>query len=71
VKFNSEVNITKGIVITGQSNVKISPDEGSNDAFIIHEGLKVTLEDKIDEWVRIKLEDGKTGWIPESNIEII
>jgi len=48
--------------------VKLSPDEKSNDAFVIHEGLKVKLEDKVDNWVKIRLHDGKVGWIVESNV---
>jgi tetratricopeptide (TPR) repeat protein len=71
VKYNSEVNIVKGILIERQSNVKTSPDESSNDAFVIHEGLKVTLEDKVGEWFRIRLNDGKTGWIYGEHIRII
>jgi tetratricopeptide (TPR) repeat protein len=71
VKLNRDVNITKGILVERQSNVKASPDQSSNDAFIIHEGLKVTIEDRVGEWVKVKLNDGKTGWIPEEHIRII
>jgi tetratricopeptide (TPR) repeat protein len=71
VKLNRDVNITEGILVEYQSNVKSSPDESSNDAFIIHEGLKVIVEDKVGIWVKIKLYDGKTGWIPEEHLRTI
>ncbi len=71
VKLNRELNIRNGIVITDVVTVKLSPDENSNDAFVIHEGLKVKLEDKVDNWVKIRLHDGKVGWITESNVGII
>ena len=32
-----------------------SPDYSSKDSFQIHEGLKVTLEDQVDDWVKIRL----------------
>ncbi|NUM63623.1 MAG: hypothetical protein HUU44_16050, partial [Ignavibacteriaceae bacterium] len=46
-------------------------DQGSTDAFVIHEGLKVNLEDKIDNWVKIKLADGKVGWVENEAVEKI
>src|SRR4030067_739575 len=63
IKLNKELNIKNGVVVENTVNVKLSPDSGSNDAFIIHEGLKVKLEDKVDKWIKIRLEDGKVGWI--------
>ena len=71
VKFNDDVNIIKGVVVEHQTNVKVSPDESSNDAFIVHEGLKVRLEDKVGDWVRVKLEDGKTGWMQINELKTI
>jgi len=35
--------------------------------FVIHEGLKVRLEDTLDDWVKIRLADGKIGWILAEN----
>lgn len=71
VKLNRELNIKNGIVVTDIVTVKLSPDENSNDAFVIHEGLKVQLEDKVDNWVKIRLHDGKVGWVTEKNIGVI
>ncbi|OGU75346.1 MAG: hypothetical protein A2V93_09775 [Ignavibacteria bacterium RBG_16_34_14] len=71
IKLNEELNTKNGVVVENTVNVKLSPDSGSNDAFIIHEGLKVRLEDKVDKWVKIRLEDGKVGWIKESNTKVI
>lgn len=63
--------IKNGIIIEQTAIVKVSPDSKSSDAFVIHEGLKVKLEDKIDNWLKIKLNDGKIGWIQRENLEII
>ncbi len=71
IKLNKELNIKNGVVIENTVNVKLSPDTGSNDAFIIHEGLKVRLEDEVDNWIKIRLEDGKVGWIQENDAKVI
>ena len=71
VKLNREFKVKKGIIVENTVNVKISPDSGSNDAFIVHEGLKVALEDKVDNWIKVRLQDGKIGWIPDGDVKII
>ncbi|MDZ7623379.1 MAG: hypothetical protein U5J96_02890 [Ignavibacteriaceae bacterium] len=63
VKINREETLHSGIVIEQSITVKTSPDQKSTDAFVIHEGLKVNLEDQLDEWVKIRMADGKVGWV--------
>ena len=71
VNLNRELNIKQGIIIKQVISVKLSPDPNSNDAFVIHEGLKVQLEDKVDDWVKIRLHDGKIGWLPKEDVATI
>lgn len=71
VKMNKEFNIKNGIIVETSVIVKSAPDNSSKDEFSIHEGLKVRLEDKVDEWVKISLSDGKVGWIIEKSLGII
>jgi len=68
VKMNKEFYIKNGIIVESSVTVKSSPDKSSKDEFILHEGLKVRLEDKVDNWVKIRLDDGKIGWILEKNL---
>ena len=70
-RYNTEKQKDYAIVTTPITGVKNSPDDKSKDAFIIHEGLKVKIEDGVDQWCRIRLEDGKIGWILKSQIELI
>lgn len=60
-----------GILQSSVVTAKISPDEQSNDAFVIHEGIKFKIEDELNNWVKIKLSDGKVGWLPSNTFEII
>lgn len=60
------------IVISPVVSVKSSPSETSTDLFLMHSGSKVTITDKtMKDWVEVKLEEGKIGWIPLESIEII
>jgi len=71
IKYNKEYSTKSGIIIEPVVSVKLSPDPNANDAFIIHEGLKVKVEDKVDNWYKIQLHDGKVGWLPENEIGVI
>ncbi|HCT71041.1 MAG TPA: hypothetical protein DF409_08425, partial [Bacteroidales bacterium] len=51
--------------------VKSSPDESSIDLFVIHEGLKVTVIDRIGEWQEIRIANGSKGWIKAGQIKPI
>ncbi|MFC2102939.1 tetratricopeptide repeat protein [Bacteroidota bacterium] len=71
VKVNREATLISGVIIEQVVTVKSSPDPQSTDSFIIHEGLKVNLEDNLDNWVKIRLADGKVGWIENYLVEQI
>lgn len=60
------------IVMSPVVSVKSSPSEASTDLFLMHSGSKVTITDKtMKDWVEVKLEEGKIGWVPLESIEII
>ena len=60
------------IVMSPVSSVKSSPSSGSSkDLFVIHEGTKVTILDEVGSWKNISLADGRQGWIPSSDLEVI
>jgi len=40
-------------------------------SYLKYEGLKVNLEDQLDNWVKIRLADGKVGWIEKIFVEQI
>jgi uncharacterized protein YgiM (DUF1202 family) len=61
----------KAIISNPLVNGKSSPDKSGNDIFVLHEGTKVTVEDKVGEWLEIRLSDGNKGWVPQNRIIII
>ncbi len=69
---SDSVKTDTAIVMSPVSSVKSSPSSGSSkDLFVIHEGTKVTILDEVGSWRNISLADGRQGWIPASDIEII
>lgn len=71
VNLNRELNYKYGIIVDPTVVVKFSPDQNSKDAFVVHEGLKVQAEDNVSDWVKIKLIDGKVGWLKKNEVKLI
>jgi tetratricopeptide (TPR) repeat protein len=71
VKVKRDAELKSGVIIEQVVTVKSSPNPKSTDSFVIHEGLKVSLEDNLDNWVKIRLADGKVGWIENKLVEQI
>lgn len=59
------------IVFARESLVKSDPNTASSDLFRLHEGTKVQILETFDSWKKIKLTDGKIGWIPSEDIKPI
>ena len=71
IKLNRENKRLEAVLVENTVVVKLSPDEHGKDGFVIHEGLKILLEDEVDSWKKIRLPDGKVGWIPSKYIRQI
>ncbi len=71
LRLHQDSQFTNAVVVEPAVTVKASPDVSSNDAFIIHEGLKIQIDDKVSDWYRIRLADGKIGWLRSAEIKII
>ena len=61
----------KAIIFSSSVNVNSAPTEESKNLFSLHSGTKVTILDSIGDWINIKIEDGKNGWIKKSNCRIL
>ncbi|HUI31380.1 MAG TPA: tetratricopeptide repeat protein [Candidatus Acidoferrales bacterium] len=71
VSANRALTVKNAVVLEPTTVVKLAPDSTSNDAFVIHEGLKVRELDRVESWVKIRLQDGKEGWIQQNEIGMI
>ena len=58
-----------GIVLSPAAVVRTSPDLSSEPVFTLHEGAKVQLVEHRDDWTRIRLPDGKNGWLSVKDLE--
>jgi SH3-like domain-containing protein len=59
------------IVVAEITTIKNSPDAKSSDAFVLHGGVKIQITDTVSDWIKIRLADGKVGWMERSAAESI
>lgn len=61
-------NEKTAIIYVPAVTVKSTPAESGTSLFILHEGTKVQIIDKIDNWHKIKIPDGNQGWVKISDL---
>ena len=62
----------RAIVMRPVSSVKSSPSaDTAKDLFILHEGTSVKILDTVSGYTNIEIADGRQGWLPSKDIEII
>jgi tetratricopeptide (TPR) repeat protein len=64
-------NNTQAIVFSNAVEVKSAPTKSSELYFELHEGTKVIVLESLDNWKKIKIADGKMGWLDASSIKEI
>ena len=65
-------NRNGAIVMSASVPVKSTPANNGTDLFVLHEGTKVMITDgSMMGWKKIRLSDGRDGWIETSSIEVI
>jgi uncharacterized protein YgiM (DUF1202 family) len=70
-KFKLVSNDQPAIVFAEETKIKSEPNLRSSEAFVLHEGTKVQVLDTVNNWKKIKLSDGKIGWIINDDIKIL
>ncbi|MDL2296450.1 tetratricopeptide repeat protein [Bacteroidales bacterium OttesenSCG-928-E04] len=65
------INNPEAIIMQSVAIAKSTPTPSGSDLFVIHEGLKVSITDKIGDWYEIKLPNGEKGWLEEESLEEI
>jgi tetratricopeptide (TPR) repeat protein len=70
-RHNREQNQRYAIVFAASTQARSAPDPQSTNLFMLHEGVKVELLDHVGGWSKIRLADGKIGWIESSAFQVI
>lgn len=71
VQYNDFKSDQPAIVFSSEVQIKAEPNQRSEQIFILHEGTKVNVLEELNEWKKIKIIDGKTGWVTSESIRLL
>ena len=69
--FNYTEHNKPAIIFVQRASIKDAPTPNANEAFELHEGTKVLILEQVDRWQKIKLADGKIGWIIKTDLKAL
>lgn len=67
----AEYGADQAILMTANAYIKSAPDASGTDLYMVHEGIKMNILDKVGEWSKVRLSDGKVGWIQRTTYAVI
>tara|TARA_B100000768_G_scaffold41657_1_gene40541 strand:- start:38315 stop:39061 length:747 start_codon:yes stop_codon:yes gene_type:complete len=69
-KDSLDSNTHPAIIFVKETEIKTEPNLRSETSFTLHEGTKVlVIEDYNNDWLKIKLLNGETGWMSRSELK--
>lgn len=67
----SEFTKSEAIIMESSVTITSEPKENATNLFILHAGSKVEIIETNQDWVKIKYDNDKSGWMHSNQLEII
>ncbi len=61
----------KAVILNEDAECFYGPFDSATVFFRLYEGMDVTVIENKDDWVKIKRDDGKSGWVKRGELEIV
>ena len=71
ISKNNYVNDNPAIIFDKQVDLRTEPNLRSEQINTLHEGTKLNIIEKIDDWSYIELKNGNKGWLTSSSYRLI
>ncbi|MCK0188633.1 tetratricopeptide repeat protein [Arenibacter sp. F20364] len=71
LEFSEFESDQPAIVFSEEVVIKSEPNNRSQSVFTLHAGAKVNVLEQLNDWKKIRILDGTTGWIPSEDIKIL
>lgn len=71
LRIHEDRTVKEAIILDKNVAVLSGPLADATEVFALHEGVKVRIMDRSGEYLRIRLSDGKDGWISGRTLETI
>lgn len=69
LEYGDFISERPAVVFAEQTSIKSEPNNRSQAVFDLHAGTKVDVLDQLNDWKKIQLSDGKSGWVLSDDIK--
>ena len=59
------------IVFDNEVKVTSEPNERSQAVFTLHEGTKLNVLETLDDYTKVRIADGQTGWLTSESVKLL
>lgn len=59
------------IIFSKEVKISAEPNDNSEVVFTLHEGTKVIVLDHLNDWEKIRIADGQSGWLKSDSIKLL
>ncbi len=71
LQFNEFQADRPAIVFADEVTIQSDPNDRGQAVFELHEGTKVNVLEDYNDFFKIRIADGKTGWIPKESVKLL
>ncbi len=71
IQYNDFHKDQPAIVFSNEIAIRSEPNNRSQEVFTLHEGAKVHVLEALNNYQKIRIADGKTGWVPKESIKVL
>ncbi|MEM9647098.1 MAG: SH3 domain-containing protein [Bacteroidota bacterium] len=71
LQFQQFTNDNPAIIFSKEVKISSEPNSNSEVVFTLHEGTKVNVLEQLNDWKKIRLADGQTGWLPKEDLRLL
>ncbi|MEZ4969286.1 MAG: tetratricopeptide repeat protein [Flavobacteriaceae bacterium] len=71
LQFSESESEQPAIVFAEEVGVTSEPNNRGQAIFTLHAGTKVNVLEQLNDWKKIEIADGTTGWIPTDDIKVL
>ncbi|HLT51437.1 MAG TPA: SH3 domain-containing protein, partial [Arenibacter sp.] len=69
MEYGDYISERPAVIFAEQAPIKSEPNNRSQAIFNLHAGTKVYVLDQLNDWKKIELSDGKSGWVLSGDIK--
>ncbi len=71
VQYNDFEADKPAIIFSSEVTVQSDPNNTGQKVFRLHEGTKVSVLEEYNDFHKIQIADGKTGWVPKESLKLL